>query len=156
MGLKLVLAAVVAAGMLAGAASAQVDGAWKLGLPTDPPGKTCGAGKTGVEVNTRLMRNRADRMILIAARGDWDNDQPFTAKLSIDGEAAMDVAAMSVGPLVLVLVEDAAVEARLRAARTLDWTMPWGSAGGSAAGSAFHAEVEGLGAAYEQIDICRG
>ena len=62
----------------------------------------------------------------------------------------VDVEAMTVGPMALVKIEDAALQAKLKAARTLDWTMPWASAHGGA----FHADVEGLGAAYDRLDIC--
>lgn len=77
--------------------------------------------------------------------GDWDHSEPLTAGLSIDGAEAVEVEALTVGPLVLVLMADAGLEARVKAARTLDWTLPWG---------AFHAEVEGLGAAYDAIEVC--
>jgi hypothetical protein len=139
------LAGMMGAGMMAAPAAGQANGRWTLGLPTDPPGKTCGAAKLGEQVNTRLLRNRDGEMILIAARREWDHSDPFTAGLSIDGAEAMEVEALTVGPLVLVQVKDAALEARVKAARTLDWTLPWG---------AFHAEVEGLGAAYDAIEVC--
>lgn len=147
MAMKISVAAALGGVMAAIAApvSGQPAGGWTLGLPTDAPGKTCGAAKLGAEVNTRLLRNRGGRMVLIAARGDWDHSEPVTAGLSIDGAEAVEVEALTVGPLVLVLMADAALEARVKAARTLDWTLPWG---------AFHAEVEGLGAAYDAIEVC--
>lgn len=148
--LALMIAGALMAAPASGQAAGQQVGEWTLGMPTDPPGKTCGAAKLGEQVNTRLMRNKAGRMLLIAARSDWKNDQPFTAKLSVNGAAPVDVEAMTLGPMVLVLVEDAALEAQLMAARTLDWTMPWPGP----QGSTFHADVAGLGAAYDKLDIC--
>jgi hypothetical protein len=145
--IRMVAALVGAMAVMAAPAAAQVAGGWTLGLPTDAPGQTCGAAKLGVEVNTRLLRNRGGKMVLIAARGDWDHSEPVTAGLSVDGAEAVEVEALTVGPLVLVLVADAVLEARVKAARTLDWTLPWG---------AFHAEVEGLGAAYDKVEVCQG
>jgi len=155
MSVRAVVAALVAAVAAAGPAVGQKTGAWNFGLPTDPPGKTCGAALRGDQagtnlVNTRLMRNKQDQMILIAARSDWENYDPVTAKLSINGAAPVDLHAMTLGPMVLVNIEDAALEAKLKAALTLDWTMPWGGP----QGSVFHADVAGLGAAYDRLDIC--
>lgn len=110
--------------MVAAPAAAQANGGWTLGLPTDPPGKTCGAAKLGEQVNTRLLRNRSGQMILIAARSEWDRSDTFTTKLSIDGAEAIESEALRVGPQVLVLVTDAASEETVKAARTLDWTLP--------------------------------
>lgn len=111
-----------------------------------PPNQNCTALKTGPQVNTRLMRNGSDKMLLIAARGNWDFTDPVAAELSIDGAEPVFVFGLTVGPLVMVLIEDKAMEARLRAARTLDWRFPWGD---------FHAEVAGLGEAYDKVEICK-
>lgn len=138
------MAGVLALG-LAGQAAAQAG--WTFSASNmPPPNANCTALKTGPEVNTRLMRNGSDKMLLIAARGNWDFTDPVAAELSVDGDEPVFVYGLTVGPLVMVLIEDEAMEARLRSARTLDWRFPWGD---------FHAEVEGLGEAYDKVQICR-
>jgi hypothetical protein len=144
------LKALVAAAMLVAAPAyaqgAGAQGGWQMTVtPASDGGKSCAMGKLGPEVNTRLLRNKTGQMILIAARGDWNNSDPIAPKLSIDGAPAKRVLAQTVGPLVLVLVDQPELEAKLRPAKTLQWTMPWG---------VFNAQVEGLGAAYDQLADC--
>jgi hypothetical protein len=112
-----------------------------------PPNKNCTAAKLGPEVNTRLMRNERNQMILITARGNWNSNDPAAVTLSIDGVETEFVMGMRVGPLMMVVIDKPAMEARLKAARTLDWNTPWGD---------FHADVAGLGEAYDKVEICRG
>ncbi len=130
----------VAAVMMAAPAMAQ-PGDWQISRQAGG----CSVGKAGADVNTRLLRNHSGKMILIAARPDWTGDEPADVQLSIDGAAALALQAQKLGPLALVLVEDAALEANLRAARTLTWTTPWG---------VFNAQVAGLGEAFDALSRC--
>lgn len=109
-------------------------------------GRSCVALKRGEEVNTRLMRNGRNQMILVAAKSAWNSNDPITARLSIDGAEPVTVLGLRVGPLVMVQVDKPDMDTALKAARTLDWTMPWGS---------FHADVAGLGEAFAKVEACR-
>ena len=51
--LALALAAALAVAAPAMAQGGGQGGAWHFGLPTDPPGKTCGAGKPGDQGGAR-------------------------------------------------------------------------------------------------------
>lgn len=131
--------------LLAGTAQAQ-EGWTYNNAGMSPATRKCTAVKTGQEVNTRLMRNGRDQMILVAARGDWNSNDPAAVKLSIDGAEPEFVMGLRVGPLLMVQVDKPGLEARLRTAQTLDWTTPWGM---------FHADVAGLGDAFDQVEACR-
>jgi len=143
---RVALAVVVQAALVAGPAPALAQEGWMISDGGMGAGKACVALKRGPEINTRLMRNGRDQMILIAANAAWDSTDPTTAQLSIDGGEAATVLGLRVGPLVMVQVDKPEMEAALKTARTLDWAMTWGN---------FHAEVAGLGEAYGQLQACR-
>jgi hypothetical protein len=132
---------VLAAALMMAAPAVAQPGDWQISRQAGG----CSVGKAGAEVNTRLLRNQSGKMILIAARPDWTGDEPADIQLAIDGGAALTLQAQKLGPLALVLIEDAALETELRAARTLTWTTPWG---------VFNAQVEGLGEAFDALSRC--
>ena len=122
-------------------------GDWLLvdSLPGSP-GHACTARVAGPEADTMLLLNRVNVPILVAGRADWhDLGGPAEVGLSIDGEAPRQLSAYMVANLVLTQLTDAALLARLRGARTLDWALPFGR---------FRANVSGFGAALDAIRAC--
>ena len=120
---------------------------WQLRSPF--PGEApCRAVKSGRDVNTPLLRNRDNRLILIAANPGWDHKGgPTPVSLSIDGSPPVGIIGAPIGPIFMVLIQDDARTKRIGKARTLRWTLPWGD---------FTADVTGLGDAFASIGICPG
>jgi hypothetical protein len=123
-------------------------GAWKLDQTL--PGlqqKACSARNTGKQIDTILMLNDKNELLLIGGHPDWatwGGDVPL--ELSIDGAAPITFQAGTVENLILVRVTDPAVVQKLRDAKALDWTIPSGRV---------HGEVAGLGAALDAVVKCR-
>lgn len=108
--------------------------------------RPCRAYRHSDAVNTRLMRNREGKMVLIASWPTWNHSQyPLSATLSVDGASPVDVTGYGVGPLFMVLIESEALHSRLISAHRLDWHLPWGD---------FAADVEGIGQAFDMLDVC--
>ncbi len=113
-----------------------------------PSERPCRAIRHGDGVNTRLMRNRQGQMVLIASWHTWDHTgYPISGTLSVDDAPPVEVTGHGIGPLFMALIAEEALSARVRAAHTLRWHLPWGE---------FTADVEGLGAAFDAIDVCPG
>ena len=114
-----------------------------------PPGvRPCRATWEGETVNTRLVRTRDDRLVLIASWHSWDHTgYPIPGTLSIDQGEPVAVSGYSIGPLYMVRIDDDPLYQAVREARRLHWQLPWGE---------FTTEIEGLGAAFDAIDACPG
>ena len=123
-------------------------GAWKL--DQNLPGlqkKACSARDTGSEIDTILMLNDKDELLLIGGHPDWatwGGDVPL--QLAIDGAAPVSFQASTVENLILVRVTDPAVIQRLRQAKALEWRIPTGRV---------HGDVAGLGAALDAVARCK-
>lgn len=112
----------------------------------DPNGNPCRAVKSGAGVDTQLVRNNKDKMVLIAGRPDWDLPlEPAKLTLAIDDKQAVEMLGHPIGPVVLVEIDDDAQARQLRSATTLKWHFPWGD---------YSASVAGLGAAYDKLIVC--
>ena len=99
-------------------------------------------------VNARVMRNNENKIVLVAARPDWDLNPDFgptSMTLVVDGGAPVQMEAHPLGPLLLAVVQDAALTQKIRAAETVTWIVPWGE---------FKATVTGLGTAFDQTTLC--
>ena len=84
----------------------------------------------------------------MVGRSDWDNaGAEIAVCVAIDGAAPVALRGSAVATLVLLLVDDADVLARLRSARMLEWSFPFGR---------FRTNVTGLGAALDAIRSCQG
>jgi len=110
-------------------------------------GRSCMVRTNGPEVDTMVTFNNDGVPLLIAGWADRYNEGgEAEIGLSIDGAAPVRLQGGFTLNLVLVLVDDAPLLQRLRAARTLDWTFPFGR---------FRANVEGLDTALEAVRACR-
>jgi hypothetical protein len=119
-------------------------GDWRLADSSQPNG--CSARLEGPEVDTMLIVNKDDKLILAAGRADWDS--PATGEditLKVDDGTPTTVHADALQSLVLVLVSDEPLMASLRKAHRLTWTLPNGH---------FEAIVTGLGAAFDAARAC--
>lgn len=106
----------------------------------------CHAIKRGAQVDSQLLINKDGHLIVIAGwpRRDLPSGE-LQGELGIDGGALQSIKLIGVGPIALYMVEDAGLEARLRAAKTLHWRFAWGD---------FEAEVSGLGDAADAVRRC--
>lgn len=117
---------------------------WELRSSADGE-RSCAAVKLGEAVNTRLLRNENDDLVLIASRGDWEYaGAALQAGLSIDDAEPIAITGYPLGPLFLTLVSRDIFE-QVEKAKLLRWYLPWG---------VFSAEVEGLGNAFKAIEFC--
>jgi hypothetical protein len=94
-----------------------------------------------------LLLNNDGDLILIGGHSDWatwGGNVPL--QLAINGGAPTPLTAGTAANLIMVLVKDPALLARLRAAKTLDWTIPTGHV---------HGEVAGLGVALDAAKACK-
>jgi hypothetical protein len=123
-------------------------GSWTLLVTmAGVPGRACSARNPGAEIDTILTLNNDGDLILIGGHRDWatwGGDAPL--QLSIDGETPIKMQAQTINNLILTLVKDPGVIARLRRAKTLDWTIPTGHVRG---------EVTGLGLAIDAMKACK-
>lgn len=123
-------------------------GGWTL--LTQLPGlatRSCEARIPGDQIDTILLRNKDGRMVLMGGHWDWatwGGEVPL--QLSIDGAAPVSLTAQTVNNLIAVLVNDPALEQRLRTARSLEWTIPTGRVRG---------DVTGLGVAFDAVAACQ-
>ncbi|MEZ5957931.1 MAG: hypothetical protein R3C27_12050 [Hyphomonadaceae bacterium] len=113
-----------------------------------PGVRPCRALWEGETVNTRLLRSRDDKLVLIASWHTWDHTgYPIPGTLRVDGGETVSVTGYSIGPLVMVKVEDDQLLQALREARLLQWSWPWGE---------FSTEISGLGVAFDALGPCPG
>jgi hypothetical protein len=122
-------------------------GDWKL--VTNLPGAPgmCSARINGREADTVMLLSREGTLVFGPAHPEWASWAGESAvTVSLDGAPADTVKAFSVTNLVLTKVDDKALLARLRKARTLDWTLPNGR---------FHTDVAGLGVALDRVTACQ-
>jgi hypothetical protein len=121
---------------------------WTLALTLPgTPGRACMARIPGDQIDTMLLLNNDNDLLLIGGHNDWatwGGDVPLT--LAIDGGAPVTLTAGTVNNLILVLVKDLGLVDRLRAAKVLDWTIPSGHVRGN---------VAGLGAALDAVKKCK-
>jgi hypothetical protein len=123
-------------------------GNWKLEVTLPgAPGRACAARIAGDQVDTTIILNRDNDLLLIGGHGDWATwGGPVSLQLSIDGEPPIPIAAKTAINLIMTLVKDPVIVQRLRSARTLDWTIPTGHVRG---------DVAGLGLALDAIKACK-
>ncbi|MGH7010213.1 MAG: hypothetical protein ACREEX_05190, partial [Caulobacteraceae bacterium] len=123
-------------------------GRWRL-LVTLPgtPGRACAARVAGDQIDTLMLLNNAGDLVLIGGHSNWATwGGDVRLQLAIDGSPPINLTAATADNLILTLVKDPALLARLRRARTLDWTIPTGHVRG---------DVAGLGVALDAIKACR-
>ncbi len=108
----------------------------------------CRAVLRGDVVDTQLLRNRDNKMVLIVGNPRWNQwTAAEKATLEIDGGAPIDVNVSYLGPIVLVLIDGDEMTGALKRAASIKWHFTWGE---------FTAGVTGLGAAYDAISVCPG
>jgi hypothetical protein len=118
-------------------------GGWRL---TALPPSGCWARLQGAQVDTMVMVNRDQKMVVGAGRSDWSlpNGQRGVT-LQIDSGTPQALEASPVGNLFIVLIPDGGMALALRKAERLRWTVPQGR---------FSAEVAGLGVAFDAVRAC--
>jgi hypothetical protein len=110
-------------------------------------GRACQARMAGDQIDTILILNDANELVLIGGHSDWatwGGDVPL--QLAIDGTTPVTIKASTLNNLILALITEPALVQRLRAARTLDWTIPTGHV---------RAEITGLGLALDAVRKCK-
>jgi len=138
---KFVAAAAVLLAVSAGQAQAQAG--WQL-LPVNSGG--CMARLEGRPANINVGNASEGRVLVAISRGDWNITQarpPVT--LAFDGQAPVQLTGVGQGPAVMVVLSDPDQIARLRAARSLDWTLPQGQ---------YRIQVEGISGALDKAATC--
>ncbi len=141
---SIVTAMLAAAGLGAPAAAPSQ---WAL-RSIAPGGPLCRAEKSGDAVDTQIARNNADKLVLVVGHPDWEhNEAPVPMTISVDNGPAVSLDGTAIGPVVLVVIKDDTLTARLKTARKVTWNLPWGR---------FTARVEGLGEAFDSIAFCGG
>ncbi len=119
------------------------DGDWTL--TKVPTGGGCFARLAGPQVDTMVMVNRDDKLVLSIGRQDWNLPAGDTkVQLQIDGGAPHLLAASPVGNIVLVVIDNALRDPVLKA-RNLSWTLPQGR---------YSAPVTGIGRAFAAVIPC--
>ena len=112
-----------------------------------PGGPICAVGRRGDTVDTQILRPRADKLLLVAGHPDWNySGGSLKVALSIDKGLPVLVTGQPLGNVMIVMVEDVSLEAKIKAAHTIHWGLPWGQ---------FTADVDGISEAFEQLAICR-
>jgi hypothetical protein len=122
-------------------------GGWTL-FDRTPDGPPCVARLAGGQIDTELMPDeRPGVFVLGARRPGWASwGHAIRIGLSIDGAKPSRMTAWSLLNGVLLRMAGPARPERLRGASTLDWTLPTGR---------FHADVTGIGAAFDAVKACR-
>ena len=106
----------------------------------------CAAVLKGDEVDTWVLINNNDQVILIAGRHDWNFwGDSIKLTLQIDSRAPRSFDANKWNNLVLLLLPDAKDVAALRKASSLKWHLPIGD---------FSAKVHDVGAAIDAAAEC--
>lgn len=127
---------------------------WRFVLDADGAVVPCSVVREGPvqgdpkAVNTRVVRNKDNRIVLTAARPDWRLNPDFglaEVELVVDNAPALELEGYPLGPLLMTVVEDAELTRRLRSAQTVKWILPWGE---------FQATVTGLGPAFDRTTLC--
>jgi len=110
-----------------------------------PGGTACAARLAGNDIDTMLMINGAEQLILVAGRADWHVSGPQEVGLRIDGFELSHLKASAFNNIVLLPIDDLVVQKRLASATDLYWTLSSGR---------YHASVTGLGDALEWVRQC--
>lgn len=109
--------------------------------------RVCQARIAGDEIDTMLILNNADEVVLIGGHSNWATFAGETpVELSVDGGPPVNLTASRIQNLVLVRLKDAALVERLRTASNLDWGFPTGHV---------HGEVTGFGLALDAVRRCK-
>lgn len=142
-----VAALIVVALAWAQAAAAETPPHWELRSSAEG-GLPCRAVLRGGEVNLQLMRNREGRIVLAGSHATWEESwdaRTIELSLAVDANSPVQFKANPMGPVLFVLIENAAFEQQLRKASLVQWRLPWGTYTGQAAG---------LGEAFDAIAFC--
>jgi hypothetical protein len=150
--LSLVVAGIVcAAAAQAGSAGAAPQGWYqsKLGwFMTERLSESggCGARLPGNEIDTLLLLNKDDEIILAGGRPNWQIPPgQHEVSLQIDEAPPMTGSATAFGSLVMIRVQDKAMERRLLRAATLRWHFPKGD---------YRAAVHDIAAVVDALRAC--
>ena len=142
-GLLLLLVAANASSTLVAAAEPSGDQWTHLENVTGSGG--CAARLAGDEIDTMLILNRNDQLILVAGRADWHGSESKEIRLRIDSFELEHLQVSAFNDLLLLPISDDAIIKRLKVAKDLYWTLPSGK---------YHAEITGLGDALEWVHRC--
>jgi len=137
------VAAAAAVFLAASAGQASAANAWQF-VPMNTGG--CMARLEGRPANISVSKGSDGRVLVALSRGDWNITQarpPVT--LAFDGQSPVQFVGVGQGPAVMVILTDADQIARLRAAKSLDWTLPQGQ---------YRIGVEGLSRALDGTATC--
>lgn len=138
-----VVALVLAAFCLAGAARAGDLGAWHLKSLGGRDG--CTVERLGGGADIWLMKLQDGAMLVALAHRDWKiADGAASGTLTVDRDAPQTAAGF-VKDRTFLVIPPAPTEARLRRAAVLHWHLQWGD---------FDIPVDGLGAAYDALAAC--
>jgi hypothetical protein len=99
-------------------------------------------------VDIQLLRNYQDKIVISAGHPDWNlpsSSTPVPVTLAVDGASPVALSGYPIAKIVLVVIQDAALEKSVRDAHTLKWHFAWGD---------FVADVSGLGDAFSLIGVC--
>ena len=107
----------------------------------------CAAWRQGDKVDTWVIVNKQDRLIVAAARPEWrfEKSGRVKATLAVDGGPEKPVEVSPLVNLVLYGPTDSDVEAEISNAKTLQWHFPWGD---------FTADVTGIADAVAAVRQC--
>lgn len=108
--------------------------------------RICSARKDGPDADLILLVNLDSLPVLTVASPAWTNLSGVAdVGLSIDGAPALDLEASLAFNLVMVVISDEALVARLRTAESIDWTLPFGE---------YRTDATGLGIALDAVARC--
>jgi hypothetical protein len=105
----------------------------------------CGARLAGSEIDTLLLLNKDGEIILAGGKPNWQIPSgQHEVSLQID-DASMTGTATTFGSLVMIRVQDKAMERRLLEAKVLIWRLPKGD---------YHAAVHDVAAVVDDLRAC--
>ncbi len=106
----------------------------------------CGARLPGDEIDTLLLLNKDREIILAGGRPNWQIPHgQYEVTLQIDDAPPTTGSATAFGNLVMVRVQDKAMERRLLQARALRWHLPKGE---------YRAAVHDIAAVVDTLRAC--
>jgi hypothetical protein len=110
-----------------------------------PGGNACAARLSGGEVDTMLMLDQSQQLILVAGRADWRAFGSEEIGLRIDGFQLEHLHASAFNNLILLPINDEVVLKRLKVGNDLYWLLPSGK---------YYAAITGLDNALDWVRKC--
>ena len=124
--------------------AAEPNAGWQIRAEVN--GKSCRAFLFGTAIDTQIVRNNENKLVLAPGHPDWETHEgPTALTLQVDDGQAVPLNGIALFRTVFIVIEDDAELQAIKGATTLKWHFPWGD---------YTATVTGLGASFDKLDQC--